>query len=116
MLLAVAVVVGWRVGGKAAWLPFAAAATAIGVLAATRRAWELGVRRPAWLVDAARGLWLERGVDWLLAASALAVGASLVAWSDAAQHKPSWRVAWSGALALAVLAAAALAWGVSAVP
>jgi hypothetical protein len=90
--------------------------TALGALATfvlvavTRRTWESAVRRPRWLLDAALGLWLERGVDWLVAASALALAGAL-AHAAGIEHRRAARVAWACAACLATAAASAILWG-----
>ena len=80
------------------------------LVAATRRAWESAVRRPRWLVDAALGLWLDRGVDWLVAAAALALAGAL-AHAAGIEHRRAARVAWACAACLALAAASAILWG-----
>ena len=92
----------------------AALATSV-LLATTRRAWESAVRRPGWLADAAHGRWLDRGVDWLVAAAALGLAGAL-AYAAGREHLPAARVAWAGAALVGVGAAAAMLWGNRALP
>jgi len=87
-----------------------AAVVGVGVcvlLVATRRAWEGDARRAAWAADRAHAQWLERGVDWLLAAAALAVAGALAAEEDRGEA----RLAWACATGLGACACASLAWG-----
>jgi hypothetical protein len=98
---------GARLGpSRVRWVAFAAVAVGLVVVLATRRAWENDVRRPVWIADAARGRWLERGVDWLLAALALTAAAALRAFGASPPRR-----AWLLAAAVGGASLAALAWG-----
>jgi len=111
LLVAAASLAAWRSGR--AWLDGAlavVATTAALHLVATRRAWEDAVRRPLWIADVARGRWLDRGVDWLLAALALALAAALLARTPALRGSPALHVARGGTALAALLAAASIAW------
>lgn len=88
------------------WVALAVVVVGLAVLLATRRDWEVDVRRPVWIADAARGRWLERGVDWLFTALTLTAAASLRAFGSAPPRR-----AWLLAAATGVAALAALAWG-----
>lgn len=113
-LVAVASVGAWRgvalAGRVGALAGRAGAAAGVGawvLLVATRRAWEGDARRAAWAADRAHAQWLERGVDWLLVAGALAVTGALVAEEGGREA----RLAWACAAGLGACAFASLAWG-----
>lgn len=111
LAVAAAALAAWRLGR--AWvdgaLALVAASAGLHVLL-TRRAWEDAVRRPLWLADVARGRWLDRGVDWLLAALALALASALLARSPALRGSAALGVVRGGTALAALLAAASLAW------
>lgn len=108
-LVALASLVARRGGRLASSAAVAVGIGALGLLAGTRRGWELTVRRPAWLADVAHAQWLERGVDWLVAASLLALAGSIGAADPAL--RPAARRALAASAALAVGAFVALVVG-----
>ena len=73
-------------------LAVVASVAAVAALLATRAAWEADVRRAVFIASQAKGRWLDRSVDLLLAASALTLAAAL----------RSSRAGYALALALAV--------------
>lgn len=104
-------VVSFVARGERRRAPALAAAVGVAVLlflALTRRAWEHSVRHPVWVLDTTRGVWLERGVDWLLSAALFALAA---ASTESHASRADARFAWSVSAALAAGAGAALAWG-----
>lgn len=100
---------GARVGAsRARWSALAVSVFGIAAIIATRHGWEFEVRRPLWLLDAAKGRWLERGVEWSLSSLALLGAAGLRAFGG-----PMTGRAWWASSLLAAAALAALAWASS---
>ena len=67
-------------GHPARWSRAVAALCAVGALAAvlaTRSLWEPDVRRAVFIASQAKGRWLDRSVDLLLASCALTLAAAL---------------------------------------
>lgn len=81
------------------------AVVGIAAILATRHAWEFEVRRPLWLLDAAKGRALERGVAWSLSSLALLGAAGVRAFGG-----PMGRRAWWASSVLAGASLAAIAW------
>lgn len=111
LVVAAAALAAWRL--DRAWSDGALALVAASAglhLLLTRRAWEDAVRRPLWIADVARGGWLDRGVDWLLAALALALASALLARSPALRRSSALGVVRGGTALAALLAAASLGW------
>lgn len=102
----VASLAGTRVTpARARWAALAVAVAGIASIVATRHAWEFEVRRPLWLVDAAMGRWMERGVEWSLSSLATLGAAGLRAFGG-----PMTKRAWWASSALAAAALGAIAW------
>lgn len=100
---------GARVGpARARWAALAVSVAGVAAILATRHGWEFEVRRPLWLLDAAKGRWLERGVEWSLSSLALLGAAGLRAFGE-----PMTGRAWWASSALAAAALGALAWASS---